>query len=135
MKFGTSGGIQEVNPNDRDEQAYLGLGYRAIRALARLRWPSTDQAAAAAAITTLTPNTAVVGSTSGATTVAVVGTGFVVGQTIFTMDGEIVGGTGASSDTAASISLPNGGVGSHTVRALNPGRVPSAGTTFTVTAE
>lgn len=131
-KFGKIGGIQEVNPNDRDWQAYLGLKYRGIRQLVRMRWPSQDQAAAAATLTSLTPNTIAKGS--GTTTVAVVGTGFVTGVTVFTFDGEVVGGTGASSATAASIALPiTGSLGAHQVRALNPGRAPSAASTFTLT--
>lgn len=132
-KFGTSGSIQQVNPNSRTWQAYLGLSYRGIRELARRRWPSQNQAAAAATLTSLTPNTAVRGSTGGATTVAVVGTNFVAGVTVFTVDGNVVGGTGATSATAASISVPNTVVGTHQVRALNVGRSPSAPSTFTVT--
>ena len=133
QRFGTSGSIAEVNPNDYVWQRYLGLGYQGIRALQRRRWPSAAAAAAAATITSLTPNTAVVGSTGGVTSVAVVGTNFVVGATQFSYNGQVVTAT-VSSATAATISLPNGAVGTFQVRALNPGRAPSAPSTFTVTA-
>lgn len=131
QRFGTMGGIQEVNPNDRDWQKYLGLGYRGIRALVQRRWPSTTQAAAAATITSLTPNTIARGT--GTTSVAVVGTGFVVGQTVFSANGVLLGGAGATSATAATIAIPIDAAGVLVVRAINAGRAPSAGTNFTVT--
>jgi hypothetical protein len=134
MKWGTSGSIQHVNPNDRDWQSYLSMGYAGIRALIRLRWPSTDQAAAAATISTLTPSTVAQGAGGGIQSVAVVGTNFVVGQTQFTMNGFLIGGTGATSATAATLSIPTTlPPGVYTVRAVNPGRSPSAGTSFTIT--
>lgn len=131
MRFGTSGGIQEVNPNDRDWQAYLGLKYQGIRALVRARWPSANQAAAAATITSLTPNTTT-NVAGGVVSVAVVGTGLVVGQTVFTFDGVVIQST-VTSATAATIMVPRSPVGTHQIRALNPGRTPSAASTFTVT--
>jgi hypothetical protein len=90
--------------------------------------------AAAATLTSLTPNTAVQGSTGGVTTVAIVGTGFVAGVTVFTGNGNVMEGDGATSATAASVKVPNSTVGTLQVRALNPGRAPSAPSTFTVTA-
>lgn len=85
-------------------------------------------------IASLTPSVADIDSVD--TAVAVVGTGFVPGQTTFRLDGALITGS-ASSATAASITVPSSALasaGAKSVTATNPapGGGPSAGATFTV---